>query len=98
MLHEWFDLLMFSAKAIIVVVLILILFAGILALASKGKDKLKGRISIRNLNKKYAETQEVLLEEILSKDQYKKFQKKQKAEEKTDKKTASGKAKRIFLF
>lgn len=78
MLDALLQLALFSAKAIILVVLILILLAGIIAILSKGKEKTSGKVSIKNLNKKYLEIKELLLAEILSKDQFKKFLKSQK--------------------
>ncbi|MES2219116.1 MAG: protease SohB [Pseudomonadota bacterium] len=86
------QLALFSAKAIIVVTLILILLAGIIALLTRGKDKMQGRITIKNLNEKYYEIQEALFTEILAKDKFKKYLKEQKvsikkqAKEKVDKK------------
>jgi serine protease SohB len=70
---------LFSAKAIILVVLILILLAGIIALLSRGREKLQGRISMKNMNDKYYEIQETLCAEILSKDKFKNYLKEQKA-------------------
>ncbi len=68
-----FQLLLFSAKAVLIVALILILFAGILSLIGRGKEKLNGKIQIKNLNKKYRKIKEVLLEEMLSKKELKKY-------------------------
>jgi serine protease SohB len=70
---------LFSAKAIILVVLILILLAGFIALLSRGREKLQGRISMKNMNDKYYEIQEMLCAEILSKDKFKNYLKEQKA-------------------
>jgi serine protease SohB len=82
------QLFLFSSKAIIVVVVIFVLLIGIIGIASKGKEKLKGRVSIKNLNKKYQDVQEDLLAEILSKENYKKYLKTQKATEKARKRLA----------
>ncbi len=79
MLYALVQLSLFTMKALVIVVLILMLLAGIIALLSKGKDKLKGKIQIKNLNEKFAETKEALLAEILSKDEFKKFLKDKKA-------------------
>jgi serine protease SohB len=86
MLNALTQLMLFSAKATIVVVLILLLLAGILALLGKAKGQLKGRLTIKNLNEKYEEVKEDLLSQILSKDQFKKFLKTQKTLEKEKKK------------
>jgi serine protease SohB len=75
-----FQLALFSAKAVILVILILVLLAGIIALMSRGREKTTGRISMKNLNEKYYEIQEMLLSEILSKDKFKKYLKDQKAD------------------
>lgn len=80
-----FQLGIFSAKAIILVILILLLIAGILALFSRGKERTTGKIIIKNLNKKFSEIFKVLQEEILPKKQFKKFLKDQKAAEKASK-------------
>ena len=73
MLNALMQLSFFTAKAVIIVALILILLVGVLALFSRGKDKLRGRIAIKNLNKKYSDIKATLLEEILSKKAFKKF-------------------------
>lgn len=83
MLDALIQLGFFTTKAIIIVALILILLAGIVAILSKGKDKLKGKISIKNLNEKYNETKEELLTEILPKNDLKKFFKEKKIKQKT---------------
>jgi hypothetical protein len=76
MLDLFAQLGFFTAKAIIMVIMILGLLAGILALLGKGKGKPNGRIQIKNLNKVYQETTETLFSEILSKDKVKKPKKK----------------------
>lgn len=78
MVEVLLQLALFAAKAIILVVLILLLLAGILALVARGKDKLRGKIQIKNLNKNYIETKENLLHEILPKKEFKQFLKEQK--------------------
>ncbi len=83
MLDAFIQLGLFTTKAIIIVTLILILLVGIVAILSKGKAKLQGRISIKNLNEKYNETKEALLAEILSKEELKKFLKEKKALQKS---------------
>jgi serine protease SohB len=79
MLNAFVMLLIFTLKAIIIVALALILVVGVIALSStKGKEKIRGRIQIKNLNKKYDDIQETLMQEILTKDDFKKFVKQQK--------------------
>src|SRR5579872_3231873 len=83
MLNAIIELALFTAKSLIITLLILIILAVFFALIAKSKEKLKGRLFIKNLNKKYAETTEELLAEILPKKQFKQFLKKRKSEEKT---------------
>jgi len=93
------ELLFFSAKLFILASFILILLVGIISIASRGKEKLRGRITIRNLNKKYRETREKLSAEILSHTQFKKFTKEQKKADKLKLKTAGKKPKKnIFIL
>lgn len=82
------QLILFSVKAVIIVVLIMILIAGIIAILSWGKEKLTGKIIIKNLNEKLTETTEALLSEVLSKDDFKKWLKEKKQTEKEKKKQA----------
>ncbi len=76
------QLLLFSFKALIVALVILLIVGGILVILSKGKEKLKGYLCIKNLNHKYKETTENLLSEILPKKAFKKFLKDQKTQDK----------------
>jgi serine protease SohB len=85
MLEALLQLGLFTAKAIILATLILLLIAGILALLSKGNLKLAGKIQIKNLNKKYQEIRQTLLEEILPKKEFKKYLKEQDQMEKKQK-------------
>ena len=55
------QLSMFSAKITIVTFFILIIFVAFFALLAKSKDKTKGRLIIKHLNKKYAEAAEAIL-------------------------------------
>lgn len=82
MLDAFIQLGMFFSKVLIVVLLTLVLVAGIIALFSRGKQKITGKLSVKNLNKKFTETTEALQEQILTKKQFKKFNKQQKAAEK----------------
>ena len=83
MLNALFLLSIFFAKAIIIVVLILLLLAGVLNLFSRGKNRAK--LSIKNLNDCYEDTKKTLLEEVLSKKEFKQFIKETKAAEKSQK-------------
>lgn len=97
MIDALIQLALFAAKAIIVVALLLILVMGLIAIMSKGKDLLKGRLSIRNLNEKFRDIQNNLHQEILPKDQYKKYLKDEKAKESKKKKTKTTK-KNIYVL
>lgn len=97
MLNEAILLLIFTLKAIILVVLFLLLIVGIIAIISNSKEKLHNRISIKNLNKKYLEIKENLFKEILSKKQFKKFLKDKKHSEKHAKEESDDK-KNIFIL
>ncbi len=76
------QLIVFSSKAFILVLLLLFLFAGILSLLGRGKEKMNGKITVENLNEKYADIKNALSEEILSKAELKKFRKKIKQQDK----------------
>ncbi len=92
-----YQLLFFSSKLFIILIFILLLLAAILGMATRSKDKLRGRISIKNLNKKYQETRETLSAEIMSKAQFKKFNKEQtKINKRKEKKL--DKQKNIFII
>lgn len=86
MLDALIQLAMFSAKAFIIMAIILIVLFTFFALIARGKLKTKGQLHIVNLNGKYAETTETLLTEIYTKKQFKKFLKDKKTEEKAKEK------------
>lgn len=98
MLDALMHLGFFTAKALIIVILILVLVAGLLAIISRGKAKLKGRLIIKDLNEKYQETKEDLLQQISSKNVFKKFLKDNKKLAKKDKKKPSENVKTIFVL
>jgi serine protease SohB len=88
MLDALFQLLIFTSKAIVIVMLTLLLIAGILALLGRGKNRKEGRLSIKNLNEEYEQTTEGLSAEILPKKLFKKFLKDQKEKSKIKSETA----------
>jgi len=92
------QLLLFTSKAIIVVVLILVLLVGVLALLSRGRDKLSGQLRIKNLNENYKVIKESLLQEILTKDNLKKFFKAEKKLEKQKKQNPKKVEKNVFVL
>ena len=90
-------LVLFTAKTVVILLFILavlLLFFGLLA---KSKEKLKGRLVIKNLNKKYEEITETLFAEILPKKKFKEFLKKRKTEDKAKLKSSMPE-KNIFIL
>jgi len=57
----------FIAQVLVIIAAILAVFGGIIAIASKSKDKDKSRLSIKKLNTKYDEMKHDLHAEILTK-------------------------------
>jgi len=79
------------------VIAILILFAGLLALASKNKQRDKGKLIVKKLNEKYEEMEDVLSQHVLDKADYKKMLKTRKQEQKAATKQSSSR-KRLFVL
>lgn len=93
------ELMIFAAKATLIVFLILVLLAGIIALMSRGKQKSDGKIRIKNLNKKYHKIQQHLFQEMLPKKAFKSYLKKMSNTEKEKaKQTESAPQKNIFII
>ncbi len=93
------QLFLFTAKTLILVMFILFLLLGIVGILSRGKEKLSGHITIKNLNKKYRETRDMLAMEILTKAQLKKRHKEQKQVDKNKTKALKHTpAKHIFIL
>ena len=78
--------LVFLGEAITLVAAILIVVAGICAIASKGKDKNKGKLTIKKLNERFIKTRNIVEQHILNK-------KALKAHKKADKKKSGKKNK-----
>lgn len=91
------ELMMFASKFLIVFIFIVAVLVIFLALATKNKGKEKGSLTIKNLNKKFAETSEELLSEILPKKLFKKSQKQIKLEQKQKDQTQE-KPKSVFVL
>ncbi len=83
MLSALTDLALFASKTFILFIFIvgILLVIAILLAKSKGPSS-KGRLKIKSLNKKYEEQSELLLQEMLSKKELKKYYKDKKAAEK----------------
>lgn len=93
--------LLFAAKAITIIIAILLVFAGILVIASKGKSQTKEQLKIKKLNEKYAELQNTLREGVLTSAELKKLLKaEKKAKKQQDKVLALTEAsrKRVFVL
>jgi len=92
------ELGLFSAKALIIILLGLIFVALLLVILSKAREKLKdGRLTIRHLNEKLEETKEELLSLTLLKDEFKQFIKDKKKKLKQEKKQPVKKPK-VFVL
>jgi serine protease SohB len=89
MSQAFIQLALFAAKAFIIVLLILLVLVVFFMLLVKSKEKLKGHLIIKNLNKKYEETQELCLTETSTKKEFKKFLKDKKAREKEEQKSST---------
>lgn len=91
---------LFLMKAITLVAAILIVIAGVIALASKGKSKDKQKLEIEKINDKYKEMHEHLNAVILTKHQLKEWEKQEKKAAKAEKKACAAEhktKKRIFV-
>ena len=98
MMTALIELGLFSAKTFIIVFGILVVLIVFFALISRGKDKSKGKLTIKNLNKKYAQTADALLEKSLSKKQFKHYLKEKKTALKLEKKQEDEKKKNIYVL
>lgn len=97
MLDALLQLGLFTAKSIIIVALILVVLVAFFGLLAKSKGKFKGRLIIKHLNKAFAETTEALLEETLTKKEFKQFLKSKKTDEK-NKAKANKPIKKMFVL
>ena len=94
MLNTLIQLLLFLGEMIILVVAVLIVVAGIVAIATKEKTKEKNKINVRNLNEYYKNLTNEMSAEILEEKAYKKYK---KSEKKSEKRTLL-KKQRIFIL
>lgn len=94
MLEAFIQLGLFTAKSLIIVLMIIIVLVTFFMLLAKGKQKTKGKLSIKNLNQKYDENKELILAETLNKKQFKQFLKEQKSAQKND----AEKTKNIYII
>ena len=82
----WLDLSFFTAKAIIIVVLILCLMAGLLAIIVRSKKQTDGTLTIEKLNQHYTHTRKNFFAEIMPKKEFKAFLKDEKLQKKKQEK------------
>lgn len=83
----------FLAKAVTIVIAIIIVIGSIVALGGKNKKSPEGHIEITNISEDLADIKEGMLEEVLSEDEYKVLQKEKKKIEKAEKKAKAKKLK-----
>lgn len=76
----------FLAKAVTIVIAIVITVAGVVAVSSKGRHGSEGSIEVNKLNKRLDEMKETLEHEILDKDALKEMHKASKKEQKEEQK------------
>lgn len=74
---------LFFAETLTAVIAILLVFTGLIAIATKNKLQSKEKIKVTKLNEKYQEMKEELNNETLEKDELKKIKKQEKQAEKT---------------
>lgn len=95
MIQALTELALFSAKSLIILGIILVVLAVFFILLAKSKQKISGQLTIKNLNHKYADNNEMIMQEILPKKEFKKFIKAQKA---ADKKRDDTDMKNIYVL
>jgi len=83
----------FLAKAITIVIAIIVVIGAIASIGSKNRKSTDGHIEITNLTEEFDEVKEGMLEEILSEDEYKTLQKEKKKQLKIDQKEEKKKLK-----
>jgi len=79
---------LFLAKAVTVVIAILVVIGAAVSAGQKNKQAHAGHVSVTNLSEELLELEHDIRKETLSKDEYKAYQKQQKAEEKAKAKAA----------
>jgi len=74
----------FLAKAITIVVAIILVIGALANLGNKNKKQAEGHIEITNMSEDYKEIKDGMLEELLSEEEYKTLQKEKKKQEKQE--------------
>lgn len=95
MSQAFIQLGLFTAKTFILFLLLFLVFAAFFTLLAKSKDKTKGRLTIKNLNKYYDETKDIFLSETVSKKDFKTFLKEKK---KQAKQASKEKSKHVYVL
>lgn len=95
MIQALTELALFSAKSLIILGIILVVLAAFFLLLAKSRQKITGQLTIKNLNHKFSDNNELIMQEILPKKEFKKFVKAQKA---ADKKRGEADMKNIFVL
>lgn len=81
-MHALADLGLFAAKTFIIFFFILLILLAFLLIVAKAKQKQKGKLTIKDLNKKYEEIADEISFNVLSKKQFKTLIKNKKAKDK----------------
>ncbi len=89
---------LFIAKTATIVIAVLIIVAGIVAILTKGKDKDKGKLSIKNINEKFEKMADTLHTAILDKKELKELHKTEKKAQKKHDKDTDKKRHNIFVI
>lgn len=99
MIDALIQLALFFLQTLIIIAAVLIIVAGIVAIATKGKLREKTKIKIKKLNDYYDQLREAMQDIILSKKEKKELSKIKKAEEKKKKRAKKDtKGKNIYLL
>ena len=85
----------FLAKAITIVVAIIVVIGALANLGNKNKKSTEGHIEITNVSEDLEEVKDGMLEELLSEDDYKALQKEKKKEEKAKEKAEKQRLKEL---
>ncbi|MCF6775527.1 protease SohB [Thiotrichales bacterium 19X7-9] len=91
------DYVFFLAEVITLVIAILIVFAGIVAIAAKNKVRKKGQLYIKSLDEQYKETKKKIVTEVLPKSEIKALLKEDKRQKKAQSKEGEQKL-RVFVL
>lgn len=87
-MSPFIELIMFAAKAIILIIIILFGLVSLIMILAKSKQKSKNKLTIKNLNQKYLENAEMVLAETETKKALKTYFKHKKAQEKAHEKSS----------